>query len=124
VRLLVDANLSPKIAVQLVAAGHDATHVRDHGLLAAPDEEIAAYAVAHSQTIVSADSDFTTMLALSGRTSPSLVLLRSADALTPAEQGALLRDNLPAVAGALEQGAVVSISRRHLRVRSLPLRSY
>jgi hypothetical protein len=63
------------------------------------------------------------MLALSGRTSPSLVLMRSADALTPTEQGRLLIDNLPTVADSLEHGAVVSISRLHLRVRSLPLRS-
>jgi predicted nuclease of predicted toxin-antitoxin system len=93
VRLLIDANLSPKVAEELAAVGHHATHVRDHGLLTAPDEEIAAYAVAHGQAIVSSDSDFATMLALSGRRSPSLVLMRSADALTPAEQAALLRDN-------------------------------
>jgi predicted nuclease of predicted toxin-antitoxin system len=60
-RLLVDANLSPKVAEQLGAAGFEATHVRDHGLLTSPDEEIAAYAVAQGQVIVSSDSDFASM---------------------------------------------------------------
>jgi predicted nuclease of predicted toxin-antitoxin system len=91
--------------------------------LIAPDEEIAAYAVTHGQAIVSSDSDFASMLALSGRTSPSLVLMRSADAMTPTEQARLLIDNLPTVADSIEHGAVVSISRLHLRVRNLPLRS-
>jgi predicted nuclease of predicted toxin-antitoxin system len=123
VKLLVDANLSPKVAELLSAAGFEATHVRDHDLLTAPDEEISAYAVAHDQVIVSSDSDFASMLALSGRTSPSLVLMRSADAMTPTEQGHLLVNNLPTVAESLGHGAVVSISRLHLRVRRLPLRS-
>lgn len=121
-KLLVDANLSPRVAEQLTRAGYDATHVGDRGLLTASDETIAAFAVAEERTVVSADSDFATILALSGHTSPSLVLMRSADALTPLEQATLLRDNLPTVADALEDGAVVSISRHHLRVRRLPLR--
>ena len=61
-------------------------------------------------------------LASSGYMSPSLILLRSGDALSPSEQAALIGSNLPTVADALAQGAVVSLSRRHLRVRRLPLR--
>lgn len=83
---------------------------------------IAAFAVDRGMIIVSADSDFATMLALSGHMSPSLILLRSGDALSPSEQAALIVGNLPTVADALSQGAVVSLSRRHLRVRRLPLR--
>jgi predicted nuclease of predicted toxin-antitoxin system len=62
------------------------------------------------------------MLALRGASAPSLVLFRSADLLTPLEQSALLVANLPAVQEELDDGAVVSISRAHLRVRRLPLR--
>jgi predicted nuclease of predicted toxin-antitoxin system len=122
VRLLVDANLSPRVAERLAKAGYDANHVHDHDLLAASDEAIAAFAVRSGMIIVSADSDFATMLALSGHMSPSLILLRSGDALSPSEQAALIGSNLPAVADALAHGAVVSLSRRHLRVRRLPLR--
>lgn len=82
-KLLIDANLSPRVVERLLHDGYEATHVGDHGLLAASYDRIAAFAVANNQVIVSADSDFTTLLALSGGTSPSLILMRSADALTP-----------------------------------------
>jgi len=49
------------------------------------------YAAAIALVIVSADSDFGELLAASrGATRPSVVLLRSADRLTPDEQAALL----------------------------------
>jgi predicted nuclease of predicted toxin-antitoxin system len=122
VQLLIDANLSPRVAAKLRDAGHDAVHVADVGLLSASDEAILAHAVASHQVVVSADTDFGELLAVSGATRPSVVLLRSADRLTPYQQAALLADNLPAVAAELDSGAVVSIARGRLRVRLLPVR--
>jgi predicted nuclease of predicted toxin-antitoxin system len=121
-RLLFDANLSPRVAERLRQAGHDAAHVADHGLLRASDEEIAEFAAASGHTVVTADSDFPTNLALGGHVAPSVVLFRSGDGLSPAEQAALLESNLGAVAEALNAGAVVSIRRGRLRLRRLPLR--
>lgn len=121
-QLLIDANLSPRVAAKLCDAGHDAVHVADVGLLSASDEAILAHAVASHQVIISADTDFGELLAVSGATRPSVVLLRSADRLTPYQQAALLADNLPAVAAELDSGAVVSIARGRLRVRLLPMR--
>lgn len=121
-KLLVDANLSPKVAVSLCEAGFEATHVVDHGLVTASDEEISSFAIEHGQVIISADSDFATMLALGGGIAPSLILLRSADLLTPAGQSSLLAANLPQVQEDLEVGAVVTIARGHIRVRRLPLK--
>jgi predicted nuclease of predicted toxin-antitoxin system len=94
---------------------------RDHGLVSASDEQILQHAQVHGQVIVSADTDFTRMLALRGVSSPSLVLLRSADRLSPAEQATLLLANLAEVAEELKSGAVVTIARGHLRVRALPM---
>jgi predicted nuclease of predicted toxin-antitoxin system len=121
-KFLVDANLSPKVAARLSTAGHEATHVIDHGLLAATDDTILLHAVGHGEVIVSADTDFTIMLAVSGAKSPSLILLRSADRLAPVDQADLILANLPAVLNDLEAGAVVSLSTTRLRVRSLPMR--
>lgn len=120
-RLLVDANLSPRLAAGLSLGGHEASHVSDHGLLTASDERIMAFAFEIAASVISADSDFATMLALSGAAAPSLILLRSADRLTPKEQCGLLLANLPAVETDLLDGAVVSISTDHLRVRPLPI---
>jgi predicted nuclease of predicted toxin-antitoxin system len=122
VQLLIDANLSPRVAARLRDHGHDAVHVADIGLLSASDKAILAHAVASGQVIVSADTDFGELLAVSGATRPSVVLLRSADRLTPGQQAAVLAENLPAVAAELDMGAAVSIARGRLRVRLLPVR--
>lgn len=39
-KFLVDNAMSPDVAVDLAAAGHDAVHVRDRGLATATDEVI------------------------------------------------------------------------------------
>lgn len=119
-KFLVDANLSFRVANRLVQAGFAAAHVRDHGLWNAADEEIAPYAVESGSAIISSDSDFARLLAKSGKVAPSLVLLRSVDALTPHAQADLLIRNLPSVLEDLADGAVVSLSTEHLRVRKLP----
>jgi predicted nuclease of predicted toxin-antitoxin system len=97
VRLLIDANLSPRIASSLRDEGHEAVHVADIGLLKASDESILAHAAVSRQVIISADTDFGELLAVSGASRPSVVLLRSADHLTPDQQATMLAANLPAV---------------------------
>lgn len=121
-RILVDANLSHRVAEALRNAGHDAIHVRDCGLLHASDRQILVEAQQDNRVILSADTDFTTMLALRELTSPSLVLLRSADHLSPAQQADLVLANIVSVADELRAGAVVTIARGRLRVRPLPMR--
>jgi len=120
-KFLLDANLSPRIARALSVGGFATTHVCEHGLVTAPDEKILAFALQHGHVIVSADTDFVTLVALGGMTAPSVVLLRSADRLPPDDQAALLLANLPAVVADLEAGAIVTLTRFHLRVRRLPV---
>ena len=56
-RLLIDANLSPRVSAWLRSAGFDAIHVADVGLVTAADETILAYAAVNELVIISADSD-------------------------------------------------------------------
>ena len=122
-RLLIDANLSPRVAAGLNSVGFEAIHVADIGLLTATDEAIVEFAASEDLVIISADSDFGELLAASpGATRPSAVLLRSADHLTPDQQASLLATNLPAVEDGLKAGALVSIARGRLRLRPLPIR--
>lgn len=120
-RLLLDANLSPEVARLLKKAKHDAIHVSEIGLLSAPDPEIMEAAAQERRVLLTADADFGALLALGSRATPSVVLLRSADHLRPAEQAELLAANLPLIAEDLEKGAIASLTRDRLRVRELPI---
>jgi len=70
VKFLIDNALSPTLAEELRHAGHDAVHIRDYALQDAEDEVIFARAAAKDRIIVSADTDFGTLLACATKQSP------------------------------------------------------
>jgi predicted nuclease of predicted toxin-antitoxin system len=120
-RLLLDANLSPRITNTLRAVGHEVVHVTDVGLVTASDRTILEHALADARVVVTADSDFPMLLALSGAALPSVVLLRGVAELSPDEHAQLLAANLPTVREDLERGAVVTLTPDRIRVRDLPI---
>ena len=75
-KFLIDNALSPIIAKGLRKAGFEAIHVRDIGLHSASDSVIFESAFKNEQIIVSADTDFGTLLALRQYSKPSVILLR------------------------------------------------
>jgi predicted nuclease of predicted toxin-antitoxin system len=88
---------------------------------AASDEEIFDHAARDDRVVVSADTDFGTLLAIRQETSPSVILFRHGSQHRPAEQAALLKANLPQIADALEAGSIVVIQPDRIRIRALPL---
>lgn len=120
-RFLIDNALSPLVADGLRQSGHDAIHVRDLGLAAADDATIFEYAERDRRVIVSADTDFGTILALRNTTCPSVILFRGATPRNPSGQVALLLANLAEISPIIEHGAVVVVEPQRIRVRVLPI---
>lgn len=71
--------------------------------------------------LITADTDFSMLLAARGSAGPSVVLLRHVAELPWRDHQALLVENLPAVLADLQDGAVVSLSPTRLAVRRLPI---
>src|SRR5437763_1506130 len=74
---LVDASLPRASGDVIQAHGHQATDVRDIGLGAAPDPDIADYARQNQLAIITADQDFGNVQAFPPADYEGIVVIRS-----------------------------------------------
>ena len=85
----------------------------------AADADLIELATAEGRTIVSADTDFGTLLILQNLSHPSVVMFRHGAPRRPSEQAALLLANLSAIADDLARGAIVVFRRDRIRIHRL-----
>jgi predicted nuclease of predicted toxin-antitoxin system len=120
-RFLLDMGLAQSTASYLRSRGHDAVHLREQGLQRLADQEIVLKAQAEARIIVTHDLDFGRIVALAGAGSPSVITCRLGD-MRPNRVNVVLDRVLERFAVALESGALISVTDRGVRVRSLPAR--
>ncbi len=121
--LLLDQGLPRSLAKLLQVQNIDAVHVGDIKLSTAKDAEIIEHAKKNKQTIITLDSDFHTLLALSSSTSPSVIRIRI-EGLKAPDYLPLIQTVLEQCEEDLEQGCVVSVQENQIRVRRLPIGGY
>ncbi len=119
-KFLVDNALSTKISTGLIHAGHDAVHLRDLGKQDSSDEDVFELAITERRILISADTDFGTMLALRRISRPSVILFRRS-MRRPEAQVSFLLANLPSLTKHLKEGSIIILEDSRIRVRSLPI---
>jgi len=119
-RWLLDQGLPRGAVALLVEAGQDAVHVGDLGMAAAPDSAILLRAVAEDRIIVTLDSDFHALLALSGSSRPSVLRIRE-EGLKSAALSLLILGVARQCASEMKAGCMLTYQNRKVRFRMLPL---
>lgn len=119
-KLLLDENIAPRVADLLREREIDARHVSDYDLLGHADDLVMAAAIREDRVLVTADTDFGAILALTGAPRPSVLLLRGPghSAEVRARQ---IADAVGSANDPLSLGALVVVEGARLRLRTLPI---
>lgn len=120
IAILVDMNLSPEWVPLFQAAGWAAIHWSKIGDPCAADQVLMDWAKANQHVVFTHDLDFSTMLALTHDTGPSVIQVRGRNVL-PENIGTTVIKALKQFQTEIEQSALVVIDEKRARVRVLPL---
>jgi predicted nuclease of predicted toxin-antitoxin system len=119
-KFLADMGISPRLTEELRQRGHDAVHLSEQGLNRMTDGEILQKARQENRIVLTHDLDFGELLAASGGDLPSVIIFRLKD-MRPSNVARHLFGILNQRSDALEQGVIISVTDRKIRIRSLPI---
>lgn len=119
-KFLLDQGLPRSTVEFLRLQGLTAEHVGDLGLAAATDEAILKEGMNRGAVVVTLDSDFHALLALSNASSPSVIRIRI-QGLKGQDVAEIIYSVFIAAQQELEKGAAVTVNERRLALKLLPL---
>ncbi|KAA3643923.1 MAG: hypothetical protein DWQ07_17555 [Chloroflexi bacterium] len=119
-KILLDMNLSPAWIDFLDGHGLEAVHWRDIGDPEAEDRLLLSWARDHQYVVFTHDLDFGAILAATGANAPSVIQVRAQN-VTPGHLGDLLIQAISEYELLINEGALIVLDEKRVRVRILPL---
>lgn len=119
-KFLLDQGLPRSTVGNLEGMGLEAEHVGNLGLATASDEAILEEGRNRDAIVVTLDSDFHVLLALSNASSPSVIRIRM-QGLKGDDTARIIRQVVEAAESDLVAGAAITVTDRRLALRRLPL---
>jgi predicted nuclease of predicted toxin-antitoxin system len=123
IRILADMNISPLTVERIRGRGFDIVRVSEILPVNTPDRIVLELARSEGRILISQDLDFSRILALENRTSPSLITIRMMNC-DPESVAERLLAAFPAIEDSLISGCAISVDDCTIRLRPLPIDLY
>jgi len=119
-KILLDQGL-PRLAASLLRdEGWDVLHTGDIGLSRSTDRQILEFARNEQRVIITLDSDFHTILALTNASTPSVIRIRL-EGLRGPDLALLIKRIWPRIEPQVKKGAMVTVTESGIRIRNIPV---
>ena len=120
ISILLDQGLPRSAASLLRDEGWDVLHTGDIGLSRSTDRQILEFAQNEQRVIITLDSDFHTILALTNASTPSVIRIRL-EGLRGPDLALLIKKIWPRVEPQVKKGAMVTVTESGIRIRNIPV---
>ena len=120
ISILLDQGLPRSAASVLRDEGWDVLHTGDIGLSRSTDRQILEYARREKRVVVTLDSDFHTIIALTNASSPSVIRIRL-EGLRGPDLAYLIKRIWPKIEPQVKRGAMITVTESGIRSRNIPL---
>ena len=120
ISILLDQGLPRSAASLLRDEGWNVLHTGDIGLSRSTDRQILEFARNEQRVIITLDSDFHTILALTNASTPSVIRIRL-EGLKGPDLAFLIKRIWPRVEPQVKKGAMVTITESGIRIRNIPV---
>jgi len=120
ISIVLDQGLPRSTASLLRDEGWDVLHTGDISLSRSTDGQILEYARREERVIITLDSDFHAILAVSNASTPSVIRIRL-EGLRGPDLALLIKRIWPKIEPQVKKGAMVTVTESGIRIKNIPL---